>query len=61
MRKYVFYSRKDSEKESYGMTLSFSRLQAARSFAERKRLSLKDFLRIYEVSRYWLVLERILN
>jgi hypothetical protein len=51
MKKYVFYSRRDSEKESYGYVISFSRLQAARSFAERKRLSLKDFLRIYEVSR----------
>lgn len=51
MRKYVFYSKNDPEKESYGMTLSFSRLQAARGFAERKRLPLKVFLRIYQVSR----------
>jgi len=51
MKKYEFYSRRDSEKESYGYAISFSRLQAARSFAERKRLSLKDFLGIYEVSR----------
>ena len=51
MKKYRFYSRKDSLKESYGCVISFSRLDAAKVFAEKKRLPLKEFLRIFEVSR----------
>ena len=51
MKKYEFSSRKDIEGEAYGSTISFSRLSAARLFAEKKRLPLKDFLRIYKVTK----------
>ncbi len=51
MKKYQFYSKFDSSKESYGCVISFSRLNAAKVFAQKKRLPLKEFLRIFEVSR----------
>jgi len=51
MKRYTFYSRIDAKKESYGCIISFSRLAAARLFSEKKRLPLKEFLKIYEVSR----------
>jgi hypothetical protein len=51
MKKYEFYSRRDSQNEAYGSARSFSRLSAARVFADKKNLSLKEFLSIYKVSK----------
>jgi hypothetical protein len=48
---YGYYSRVDKNKEIISKTLSFSRLQAAKFFALRKRLTLKEFLSIYKVER----------
>jgi hypothetical protein len=50
-KKYSFSSRADSQKERIGMTFAFTRMQAATIFAEIKKLELKAFLRLYEVSR----------
>lgn len=51
MRIFHYYSRNDSNKEKLGTCVSLSRASAAVSFANRKRLSLKQFLTIFEVSR----------
>lgn len=50
-RKYSFYSRNDQSQESISSTLASGRLAAAKYFAARKRLSLKQFLNIYAISR----------
>lgn len=50
-KKYSFSSRVDSQKERIGVTLAFSRKHAAMIFAEIKKLDLKAFLRLYEISR----------
>ncbi len=46
---FGYYSRNDKNKELVSKTISTSRLQAAKSFAERKQLDLKTFLKLYEV------------
>ena len=51
MTKYYFYSRIDQNQEAIHSVRAFSRIQAARYFAEQKQLPLKDFLRIFAVSR----------
>ena len=47
---FKFYSRNDRNQETIGRTVTTSRLQAAKLFAERKQLSLKEFLKIFGVT-----------
>ena len=51
MKTYKYYRRSDTNKESVSVTLAASRLGAARWFAAVKRLPLKEFLKIYSVTR----------
>jgi len=51
MKTYKYYYRSDANKESVSVTLAASRLGAARWFAAVKRLPLKEFLKIYSVTR----------
>lgn len=46
---FGYYSRNDKHQEVITRTVTFSRLQAAKVFAERKQLPLKEFLKIYAV------------
>lgn len=51
MNKYSFYSKSDSKKEYIGCGWFGSRFQAAEHFANRKKLTLKEFLKLYSISR----------
>ena len=51
MKKFSFYSLTDSGQEVIGSTIAFTRLGAAKYFAESKHLSLKNFLTIFSVTR----------
>ncbi len=51
MRVYSFYAKNDNKMEKLGTSPHRSRLGAAKMFAERKRLSLRNFLQIYTVTR----------
>jgi len=51
MTKYYFYSRVDSVHEPIDSVRAFSRLQAAKYFASRKKFDLKTFLKLYAVSK----------
>jgi hypothetical protein len=51
MKKYSFYSRIDSSQEVIGSTIAFSRKSAAEQFAQRKQLTLKSFLGLFNVTR----------
>ena len=46
---FKFYNRNDKNKETIGCVVTTSRLQAAKLFAERKQLPLKEFLKIFGV------------
>ena len=46
-----FYSKKDPKREAISSTVSDSRLSAATHFSKLKRLSLKQFLSIFTISR----------
>jgi hypothetical protein len=46
---FGYYSKNDKDQEIISRLISMSRLQAANSFAERKQLDLKTFLKLYEV------------
>ncbi len=46
---FGYYSRNDKSQEIVSKTVSMSRLQAAKNFAERKQLDLKTFLKLYAV------------
>ena len=51
MKKVSFYVRRDSTQEPLGTVTVKSRLEAAKLFAKRKKLPLKEFLRIFSISR----------
>jgi hypothetical protein len=51
MKRFSFYSRVDKDQEAIATTIASSRLNAAKKFAQTKKLSLKDFLRIFSVTR----------
>lgn len=51
MKSYFFYSKNDSTQEPIYYYKASSRLEAAKKFAEGKRMDLKVFLTIYSVSR----------
>jgi hypothetical protein len=46
---FGFYNRNDINEELISRTMSKSRLNAAKYFAERKQLPLKEFLKIFGV------------
>mgnify|MGYP000194237063 CR=1 FL=1 len=46
---FGYYSRNDKDQEIISRLISMSRLQAANSFAERKQLPLKEFLKVFGV------------
>jgi len=50
-KKYYFYSRVDSAQEPIMSAYTFSRLKAAKYFAECKQLPLKTFLSIFAISK----------
>ena len=47
---FKFYSRNDKDQEKIGRVVTTSRLQAAKLFAERKQLPLKEFLKVFSVT-----------
>jgi hypothetical protein len=47
---FKFYNKKDKDQETIGRVVTTSRLQAAKLFAERKQLPLKEFLKIFGVT-----------
>ncbi len=47
---YGFYNKADKNEEIINRMVTFSRLQAAKLFAERKQLPLKEFLKIFGVT-----------
>jgi len=47
--KYGFYFRNDTTQEIIGKTVDLSRLSAAKHFAKRKNLPLKEFLKLFAV------------
>lgn len=51
MKKYYFYSKMDSSKEPIFTITATNRMMAARRFAMGKQMSLKEFLKMYSVSR----------
>jgi hypothetical protein len=51
MKVYYYHSRVDINKEPLSKTMAVSRYNAAKYFAERKQLSLKSFLLIYQVPK----------
>ena len=46
---FGYYSRNDKTEEIVNRTVGFSRLQAAKYFAARKQLDLKEFLKVFGV------------
>ena len=51
MNKYYFYSKNDATQEPIMSIRAFSRLEAAKSFAQVKQMNLKLFLSVFSVSR----------
>ena len=48
---FGFYHKTDKTQETISSVISTSRLQAAKQFAERKQLSLKEFLKLFSVKK----------
>jgi hypothetical protein len=46
---FGFYSKTDKKEEIINRRVGFSRLEAAKYFADRKQLDLKTFLKLYAV------------
>jgi hypothetical protein len=46
---FAFYNKNDKSQETISRTMSTSRFNAAKYFAERKQLPLKEFLKIFGV------------
>tara|TARA_R100000908_G_C3746790_1_gene141981 strand:+ start:40 stop:195 length:156 start_codon:yes stop_codon:yes gene_type:complete len=51
MAKYFFYSKNDQKQEPISIIYSSSRLKAAKLFAKRKKMELKQFLSIFSISK----------
>jgi len=49
MKRYRFYGKSDSNKESYSTVHASSRIEAVEYFAKVKELSVEKFLKIYDV------------
>lgn len=52
MQKFSFFVRRDAEQEPVSSTTANTRLEAAKHFAQVKRLSLKSFLTLFGVKKY---------
>ena len=50
--KYKFYSRNSKKKEAIGKVEAKTYREAVHYFAERKRLSVEEFQKLYEVTNY---------
>jgi len=50
MKKYYFYSKSDTTQEPIMSIRAWSRLEAAKSFAQIKQMNLKTFLKVFSVS-----------
>jgi hypothetical protein len=51
MKRFSFFSKKDKSQEAISTTKASGRLAAAKYFAAQKKLSLKQFLRIFSISK----------
>jgi len=51
MKRFSFFVKKDKSKEAISSTEASGRLAAAKYFAKQKKLSLKQFLRIFSISK----------
>jgi len=51
MKTYFFYSKNDQSQEPQGKISADCRYNAARYFSASKSLKLKEFLKIYSISR----------
>lgn len=51
IKKYSFYAKVDKTREPIRTTLTATRLIAAKMFAATKRLPLKEFLKVYSVTK----------
>jgi len=51
MKKYYFYSKNDKTQEPIMNARAWSRLEAAKSFAQVKQMNLKTFLSVFSVSK----------
>jgi len=49
-----FYIKTDPKQEIINRVVNISRLESAKYFAQKKQLSLKEFLKIYSVKRLWI-------
>lgn len=52
MKGYRFYSKFDSLKETINTWPAHNEAEAIKNFAQQKRLSKEEFLRIFEVEEY---------
>lgn len=50
-QKYVFFAKRDADREAIGVVEAPSRFIAAKYFAKRKNLTLKQFLKIYTIPK----------
>lgn len=48
---YYYFRRGDPNKERLGKCIQLTRAKAALFFADRKKLPLKEFLKIFEISK----------
>jgi len=51
MKRFSFFSKKDKSQEAISTAKASGRLAAAKYFAAQKKLSLKQFLRIFSISK----------
>ena len=51
MKKVTYFIKRDKTQESLGSVRTSSRLEAAKYFAKQKKLALKQFLRIFSISK----------
>ena len=51
MKRFSFFVKKDKTEEAISSTEASGRLEAAKIFAARKKLPLKQFLRIFSISK----------
>ena len=51
MKRYFFYSKSDTTREPIYSIITTSRLKAATLFSTGKRLSLREFLKVFSVSK----------
>lgn len=52
MKKFSFFVRRDAEQEAISSVSASTRLEAAKHFAQVKRLSLKNFLALFGVKQH---------